>query len=399
MRGLGRKALVLGPGASLLMVMASCGGGGTTTTTASQTAAVFITSPATSQVVPVNGTLGITATVSGIPNTGVTWAVNGAGNGNSTFGTISDSGLSGTYNAPATVPNPATFNITATSEADRTKSASVRVTITGAAAAVVSITSPSNPAAVIVGGTMPITAAVTGTGNTAVTWTVTGALAGSVTHGNSTIGTIPGTSPTATYTAPAAIPGGNNPVTITATSQADNTKSASLTVTINPSTTAPNAVSVSGGEATGINLSLASNSSLTLGLADVGACVIGQGSAGCSASVTGIQVSRSGAATADCLNATCTVWLLGQGLTDAAGDTLTSGLSVAVTHGSTADVTVNSVAPFAYCSAASQTSPCGFTAITFQIQAAGAAQGNRDIVVALGDGETQAYVGAIQIVN
>jgi hypothetical protein len=256
----------------------------------------------------------------------------------------------------------------------------------------VSITTPAIPSSVTVGAALPIVVTVTGTGNTAVTWTVTGTLAGTMTNGNSLLGTIQGTFPSATYTAPAAIPGGNNPVTITATSQADITKSASLTVTINPSATTPNAITVSGGNATGINFNLASNSSLTLGLADVGTCGPPNPNDDCVASVTGIQVSKSGAATADCESATCTVWLRGQGLTNSAGGLLAPGLSISVTHGSTTDVTVSNVTAM---------SPInGLTNIDFQIVVSGSASlGNRDIVVKIGDGETQVYAGAIQIVN
>lgn len=256
----------------------------------------------------------------------------------------------------------------------------------------VSITAPANRASVTVGGTLPLTALVTGTGNTAVTWTVTGALAGTVTNGNSLLGTIPGTSPSATFTAPAAIPGGNNPVTVTATSQADNTKSASVTITINPSTSAPNAIAVSGGTVAGINFSLTSNASLTLGLADVGTCGAPNPDDDCVASVTGIEVSRSGAATAACENATCTVWILGQGLTNSGGSAQARGLSVSVTHGSTTDVTVSNVTAMPPIN--------GLTDISFQIVVSGSAPtGNRDIVVKLADGETQVYAGAIQVVN
>jgi hypothetical protein len=83
----------------------------------------------------VNGTLAITAAVANTSNTAVTWTVNSITNGNATYGTIAGSGLSVTYDAPAAVPSPATFNVTATSVADTTKSASVSVTITAAAAA------------------------------------------------------------------------------------------------------------------------------------------------------------------------------------------------------------------------------------------------------------------------
>ena len=78
--------------------------------------------------------------------------------------------------------------------------------------------------------TQPFTATVTGTTNTAVTWEVNG-----VVGGNSTVGvistTIPGTADEALYLGPSNIP---NPATvaITAVSQADSTKSASATITL-----------------------------------------------------------------------------------------------------------------------------------------------------------------------
>ena len=188
---------------------------------------VSITTPTGAQSLAVNATLGITASVTGTSNTGVTWTVNGVTNGNSTYGTISGSGLSVTYTAPAAVPSPATFNVTATSVADTTKSASVSVTITVAPAVAVSITSPTNlTPSVAVNGTLAITAAVANTSNTAVTWTVNG-----ITNGNATYGTIAGSGLSVSYDAPAAVP---SPATfnVTATSVADNTKSASVSVTI-----------------------------------------------------------------------------------------------------------------------------------------------------------------------
>jgi hypothetical protein len=60
-----------------------------------------------------------TATVTGTSNTGVAWSAGGVAGGNSTFGTISASGV---YTAPATVPNPSSVTITAISVADSTKS-------------------------------------------------------------------------------------------------------------------------------------------------------------------------------------------------------------------------------------------------------------------------------------
>jgi len=77
--------------------------------------------------VRVKTTKQFTATVTGTSNTSVTWKVNGVLGGNSTFGTISTSGL---YKAPINVPSPATFLVTATSAADTTKSASASITVT-----------------------------------------------------------------------------------------------------------------------------------------------------------------------------------------------------------------------------------------------------------------------------
>jgi hypothetical protein len=59
-------------------------------------------------------------------NAGVNWEVNGVAGGNTTFGTI-DTG--GNYTAPTAVPSPATFNVTAVSQADTTKSGNASVTI------------------------------------------------------------------------------------------------------------------------------------------------------------------------------------------------------------------------------------------------------------------------------
>jgi len=90
-----------------------------------------ITSPSSPQNVAVGHTLPITASLSGSSNNAVTWTVNGVTNGNSTYGTISGTGLSVTYNAPGAVPSPASFNIKVTSQADSSKSATLAVTIKG----------------------------------------------------------------------------------------------------------------------------------------------------------------------------------------------------------------------------------------------------------------------------
>jgi hypothetical protein len=72
--------------------------------------------------------------------------------------------------------------------------------------------------------------------------------------------------------------------------------------------------------------------------------------------------------------------------------TVSTGLTVSVTQGSSPDVTVGIANPGPV--------PNGFTAINFNITVtATAATGNRDIVVTLPDGEAQIYIGAIQIVD
>jgi len=67
-----------------------------------------------------------TATVTNASNTAVSWQVNGVAGGNATFGIITSAGL---YTAPATLPSPANFNVTAIAQADTTKTASDQVII------------------------------------------------------------------------------------------------------------------------------------------------------------------------------------------------------------------------------------------------------------------------------
>jgi hypothetical protein len=63
--------------------------------------------------------------VTGISNTAVTWSVNRIPGGNSTVGTISNSGL---YAAPAVI-SPASVSVTVTSQADSTKQASASLAV------------------------------------------------------------------------------------------------------------------------------------------------------------------------------------------------------------------------------------------------------------------------------
>ncbi|MFN7918986.1 MAG: DUF1800 family protein [Bryobacteraceae bacterium] len=157
-------------------------------------------SPASASVT-IGATQQFTATVGGSANTGVTWSA--------TAGSISASGL---FTAPASVPNPATVTVKATSMADPNVSATASVTIKASA-----VTVSVSPASVSVqtSATQQFAATVGGTANTAVTWTATG-------------GTI---SAAGLFTAPASIP---SPATVTvkATSAADPTVFAQALVTV-----------------------------------------------------------------------------------------------------------------------------------------------------------------------
>jgi serine protease len=90
-------------------------------------------------------------------------------------------------------------------------------------AAVLVTVSPSAASVTSGGGTQTFTATVQNTSNTSVTWQV-----GGVTGGNATVGTI---STSGLYTAPATVPSPST-VTVTAISNADNTRSGSAQVTI-----------------------------------------------------------------------------------------------------------------------------------------------------------------------
>jgi uncharacterized protein YjdB len=120
----------------------------------------------------------------------------------------------GTASSPGSVPVVATMS-------DGTVSNSVSVTVTAPAAVGIAI-SPAS-ATVPMGQKRQFTATVTGTPNTSVIWKVNG-----VTGGSSAVGRV---SSTGVYTAPrrASSPG---TVTVSATSVADPTKSASAQVTV-----------------------------------------------------------------------------------------------------------------------------------------------------------------------
>ena len=100
-------------------------------TTKSATASVTVNAPISvspnSVTVAATQTQQFTALVTFSTNTAVTWQVNDVAGGNSTVGTISDTGL---YTAPNAIPNPRTVVVKAISKADATQTATATVTIT-----------------------------------------------------------------------------------------------------------------------------------------------------------------------------------------------------------------------------------------------------------------------------
>lgn len=207
---------------AVLPFVVSCGGGNSGTV--SPVISVRVSTSATSVVAGQQAQF--TATVTGTTNTSVTWlVVGGAANG-----TISASGL---YTAPAVVPNPALVTVTATLQADPTKSGSGSITVTGASSNITVAVSPSTPT-VPDFGTQQFNAAVSGTSNTAVNWSVNGTPGGSLQFGF--------ISSSGLYFAPGGVPTKSNgsggstttTLTVTAVSQASASASGSTTVTLMP---------------------------------------------------------------------------------------------------------------------------------------------------------------------
>ena len=167
-------------------------------------------------------TVNFQASVTGATNTSVSWSVNGVAGGNAQSGTISAAGL---YSAPSTMPGATNVTVTATSAADASASDTASVTITSDIVVGISPLAAGLP----LGGTQGFTASVTSSGKpaTAVNWSVN-----SVSGGDAANGTIVSNGgDSAMYTAPGALPSPPT-VSVTATSVADPSKSASASVGI-----------------------------------------------------------------------------------------------------------------------------------------------------------------------
>jgi hypothetical protein len=204
-------------------------------------AAVMLSVSPTSASVLTASTVPITASVSGASNTAVTWSLSGAGCNGSACGTLSTSGLSAVYAAPAVPPTPASVTVVAASVVDPSASAAASVAI--GANVSVSVT-PTN-VSLLAGSTQQFSATVAGTSNTTVAWSVSGTGCSVA-----ACGTI---SSSGLYTAPSAVPSSST-VVATATSAADQTKTASANVTITTAASAGSAAPAGAATRDGITI-------------------------------------------------------------------------------------------------------------------------------------------------
>jgi hypothetical protein len=180
-------------------------------------AAITVTVSPASVSIFTKGQQQFTASVTGTFNGIVTWSVSGTGCSGLACGSISASGL---YTAPASVPSNPVITVSATSIVDGTRGTA---TVTIRSATIIAVNISPTYATIAVNGQQQFTATVTGTSNVAVNWSVSGI--GCV---GASCGTV---SSSGLYTAPAAVPTVAI-ATVTATSVADPTKSASATVVI-----------------------------------------------------------------------------------------------------------------------------------------------------------------------
>lgn len=196
-------------------------------------------SPSTATV-NVSQSAGFTATLQNdSQNKGVLWNLSGSGCSGTACGTLSNiTATSATFNAPASVPSPASVMLSATAIADGTKTVFATITIGTPPPPAISVSIVPPSGSVQVSKSSTFTASLQNdTQNKGVTWS----LSGSGCSG-SACGTLTVSSATVViYNAPAVVP---NPasVSLKATSVADTTKSATAIVTV---TAAPPPISVS----------------------------------------------------------------------------------------------------------------------------------------------------------
>jgi len=194
-----------------------CGGGGTgpVAPPPPPPPSISVTvSPGTASVL-LGLTQQFTASVTGTTNTAVAWSVNNVPGGNTTIGTIDSHGL---YAAPPGLPSPVTVAVTATSQADTTKSASAQTTINSD----ISVTVTPSAASVELGAAQKFSAAVSSAGqpDVSVHWSLSGSSC-PVSCGSIDL--------SGNYSAPQNLPASAD-VTIVATSAADASRQSSAAV-------------------------------------------------------------------------------------------------------------------------------------------------------------------------
>lgn len=179
------------------------------------------------------------AVVTGATDKTVTWDVNGVVGGNSAVGTILNSQINPnltTYTAPQAPPPGGSVTVRARSNASPSVFATAAVTVT---AAILVTLSPAS-VTLAVGQRQTFTVQVNNTSTQNVNWLVNGVAGGSTATGqicvvgsNPCQSVIMSNGGSVDYLAPAGLPS-PDPVTITATSVADNTKSATASASILP---------------------------------------------------------------------------------------------------------------------------------------------------------------------
>ena len=187
------------------------------TPTPTPPASVSVTISPNSASVLLGNTQAFSATVANASDATVTWSVNGVPGGNATTGLITTAGL---YSAPADLPSVTAIQITATSNADPTKSAAAAVTITSD----IAVSLSPGASNVILGASQVFHASISSTGHPDITvrWSLSGSAC------PASCGALDASG---NYTAPTILPTLTT-ATISAQSVADPAKQASATVTI-----------------------------------------------------------------------------------------------------------------------------------------------------------------------
>jgi hypothetical protein len=214
-------------------ILTSCGGG---SKYSYQNITISVSPHITS--IPVGATMTFTATVTNAPATSVEWALDSYDSANVGSPTT-QSGATFMYTAPPTPPIYTGVGPTSITQGTVTlfamfpdfgPSISDNQTFVVTAPSVTVGLAPAT-ATVALNATQQFTGYAVGNVNNALTWQVNGVTGGSTANG--TIALVPNGLPGAyLYTAPSAIPMTGKTVILTAISQADTTKTASSTITL-----------------------------------------------------------------------------------------------------------------------------------------------------------------------